>query len=238
MLDEMHLSREQSAPAATATFEHTAGALRTCCDGATCAAVCRRLNGVIDAKIEALKQAGAGVACAPGCDYCCHLRVDVFPHEATALLHYLRTRASPAEAESIEQKIRANAARVDTLTAQQHRTAGIACAFLSAGLCSAHDMRPSSCATYHSLSRARCEHAFHNPADIGTPRNARPALLELQAFNAAQIEATSAARKAAGLAGEQVELHQALRALLDGDASSGGAGVTVSVRGLRAEPKP
>jgi cytochrome c5 len=37
------------------------------------------------------------------------------------------------------------------------------------------------------------------PADIGTPRNARPALLELQAFNAAQIEATSAARKAAGL---------------------------------------
>jgi hypothetical protein len=69
------------------------------------------------------------------------------------------------------------------------------------------------------LSRARCEHAFHNPADIGTPRNARPALLELQVFGAAQIEATSAARKAAGLAGEQVELHHALRALLDGDAS-------------------
>jgi hypothetical protein len=66
------------------------------------------------------------------------------------------------------------------------------------------------------LSRARCEHAFLNPADIGTPRNARPALLELQAFNAAQIEATSAACKAAGLDGEQVELHQALRALLDG----------------------
>lgn len=211
----MDLSREQSAPAATATFEHTAAALRGSCDGATCAAVCRRLNGVVDAKIEALKQEGAGVACAPGCDYCCHLRVDVFPHEAIALLHYLRTRAAPAEAASIEQKIRANAARVDELSAQQHRTAGIACAFLSAGLCSAHEVRPSSCATYHSLSRARCEHAFRNPADIGTPRNARPALLELHTFNAAQIEATSAGRKAAGLTAEQVELHQALRALLD-----------------------
>jgi len=129
----------------------------------------------------------------------------------------------------------ANAARIDSLTAQQHRTAGIACAFLSAGLCGAHDVRPSSCAAYHSLSRARCEHAFNNPADIGTPRNARPALLELQAFNAAQIEATSAARKAAGLTGEQVELHQALRALLDGDATEEGAGVTVSVR---RQPKP
>jgi hypothetical protein len=57
-----------------------------------------------------------------------------------------------------------------------------------------------------------------HPADIGTPRNARPALLELQVFGAAQIEATAAARKAAGFSGEQVELHQALRALLDGKA--------------------
>ena len=77
-------------------------------------------------------------------------------------------------------------------------------------------VRPSACAAYHSLSRARCEHAFRHPADIGTPRNARPALLELQAFGSAQIETTSAARKAAGLSGGQLELHQALRALLDG----------------------
>jgi|SRR5688572_7792524 len=217
MLDEMDLSRAQSAPAATATFDHTAAELRKGCDAATCAALCRRLNGVIDSKIEALKDAGASVACAPGCDYCCHLRVDVFAHEAVALLEYLRARASPDEAARIEARIRANAARVDALTVAQHRAAGIACAFLRDGLCSAHAVRPSSCATYHSLSRARCEHAFLHPADIGTPRNARPALLELQVFGAAQIEATAAARKAAGSSGEQVELHQALRALLDGE---------------------
>ena len=219
MLDVMGLSREQSAEAATATFERTEAALRLGSDGATCAALCRRLNGVIDAKIESLKGAGAPVACAPGCDYCCHLRVDVFAHEATALLEHLRNRASAEEAAAIEEKIRANAARIDTLTVAQHRSAGIACAFLRNGLCSAHGVRPSSCAVYHSLSRARCEHAFRHPAGIGTPRNARPALLELQAFGAAQIEATSGARKAAGLSGEQIELHQALRALLDDDAS-------------------
>ena len=213
----MDLSREQSAPAATATFEHTAAVLKERCDAATCAALCRRLNGVMDGKIEALKSAGASVACAPGCDYCCHLRVDVFAHEAVALLEFLRTRASPDHAALIEARIRVNAARVDALSVEQHRAAGIACAFLRDGLCSAHDVRPAACAAYHSLSRARCEHAFRHPADIGTPRNARPALLELQVFGAAQIEATAAAREAAGLPGEQVELHQALRALLDGD---------------------
>jgi Fe-S-cluster containining protein len=213
----MHLSREKSAPAATATFEHTAAELRKSSDAATSAALCRKLNGVIDAKIEGLKNAGASIACAPGCDYCCHLRVDVFAHEALALLEHLRTRAAAAERARIEASIRANAARVDALTAAQHRAAGVACAFLRGGLCSAHEVRPSACATYHSLSRARCEQAFRRPADIGTPRNGRPALLELQVFGAAQIEATAAARKAAGASGEQLELHQALRSLLDGD---------------------
>lgn len=212
----MRLSRQQSAPAATATFEHTAAALRAGCDSATCAALCRRLNSVIDDKIAALKEGGAAVACQPGCDFCCHLRVDVFAHEAAALLDYLRTRAPRDEAAAIEQRIRANAERIDGLTAAQHRSAGIACAFLRNGLCAAHDVRPSSCAAYHSLSRERCEHAFRHPEDIGTPRNARPALLELQTFGDAQIGATSAARKEAGLASGQTELHQTLRALLDG----------------------
>jgi Fe-S-cluster containining protein len=220
MLGAMRLSREQVSPAATATFEHTTAALRGACDGATCTALCRRLNGVVDAKIEALSAAGARVACAPGCDYCCHLRVELFEHEAVALFDFLRTRASREDAAVIERNIRANAARVDALSAAQHRSAGIACAFLRDGLCAAHDLRPSSCAAYHSLSRERCEHAFRHPQDIGTPRNARPALLELQAFGTAQIEATSAAREAAGLSGGQLELHQALRALLDGDAPS------------------
>ena len=211
----MHLSREQSTPAATATYERTAAALRESCDAATCTALCRRLNGVIDDKIAALKEAGAAVACAPGCDYCCHLRVDVFPHEAAALLHHIRMRASAEEAAQIEDRVRANAARIDALTTEQHRSAGIACAFLRDGLCAAHEVRPSACATYHSLSRARCEHAFRHPQHIGTPRNARPALLELQVFGAAQIAATSAAREAVGLTVEQGELHQALRALLD-----------------------
>jgi Fe-S-cluster containining protein len=219
MLDAMRLYREQSSPAATATYEHTAAALRQSRDGAACAALCRRLNGVIDDKIAALQRAGAGVACAPGCTFCCHLRVDVFPHEASALLQHLRTQVASERAARIEERIRANARRIDALTPQQHRSAGIACAFLENGLCSAHEVRPSACATYHSLSRERCEHSFRHPEHIGTARNTRPALLELQAFGGAQIEATAAAYKDTDLASTPAELHQALRALLDAGAT-------------------
>ena len=75
-----------------------------------------------------MTNAGAAIACAVGCDYCCHLRVGVFPHEAVALHEHLRTRVSPADAAVIAQRIRANAQRIDGLTVEQHRAAGIPCA--------------------------------------------------------------------------------------------------------------
>jgi hypothetical protein len=49
---------------------------------------------------------------------------------------------------------------------------------------------------------------------VGTPRGARPALLELQVLGSAVIEAAQAAYVESGAAGGQTELHQALRALL------------------------
>jgi Fe-S-cluster containining protein len=214
----MKLSRQRHNAATTAAFERTATELRRSCDAATCASLCRSLNGAIERETAAFTDDGESIACRPGCDYCCHLRVELFEHEATALLDYLRTRAAPAEAAAIERRILANAERVDSLTAEQHRSAGIPCAFLVDGRCAAHEVRPSSCAAYHSLSRERCEQSFHRPQDIGTARNSRPVLLELQVFGSALIEATQAGRKQAGLDGQQRELHQALRALLIGAA--------------------
>lgn len=210
----MELNRERLNAATTATYERTAAELRASCATATCAALCRRLNGVFEGEFAASTDAGVPIACAPGCDYCCHLRVEVFRHEAAALLEHLRTCAPRAEAAAIERRILANAQRIDGMTVEEHRAAGIPCAFLTEGRCSAYDVRPSACAAYHSLSRDRCEHSFRHPRDIGTASNARPALLELQVFGTALIEATQAGCKDAGVASEQTELHQTLRALL------------------------
>jgi Fe-S-cluster containining protein len=213
----MELERKRLNAATTATYELTATELRKSCGAASCSALCRHLNRVVEDEFAVSTAAGVPIACAPGCDYCCHLRVDVFRHEAVALLDHLRTRASPAAAAAIERRILANAQRIDGMTAEEHRTAGIPCAFLIDGRCSAYEVRPSACAAYHSLSRDRCAHSFHHPRAIGTAGNARPALLELQVFGTALIEATQAGCKAAGGASEQTELHQTLRALLARD---------------------
>jgi len=135
--------------------------------------------------------------------------------EAIALLEHLRTGCSPSDAAAIEARIRANARTIDAMTAAEHRAANLPCAFLVGERCSAYEVRPSVCASFHSLSVDRCRHAFEHPHDAGTPRNSRPVALELKAFADAILEATEAGLADAGIANTKSELHQRLRDLLD-----------------------
>ncbi|HEX5049812.1 MAG TPA: YkgJ family cysteine cluster protein [Gammaproteobacteria bacterium] len=212
----MRVSREHLTTVPQAVRRYAADTLAQGSNAPACEAVSRRVAAAFDAEFAAATAAGAPIACVPGCVFCCHLRVGVLPHEALALWHYLRTQLPAAEAAEIERVIRANAQRIDELTPAEHRAANIPCAFLRAGRCSAHPVRPSACAAYHSLSRERCEHAFDNPRDAGTPKNRRPALLALQAFGDALIAAARAGLEDAGFASAETELHQSLRALLEG----------------------
>lgn len=225
----MELSRAHLHAAATAVHDDTVATLRNGCDAVACASLCKRIATRLEAETEATRRDGVAIACVSGCTFCCHQRVGVLPHEAIALLEHLRTVCSPSDATAIEARIRANARAVDAMTAAEHRAANLPCAFLVAGRCSAYEVRPSVCASFHSLSQDRCRHAFENPLEIGTPRNSRPVSLELTAFADAVIEATEAGLADAGVTSPKGELHQRLRELLD----ERGAGVTVSVR-----PKP
>jgi Fe-S-cluster containining protein len=180
-----------------------------------CAVTCRRVVDVIEAEFATLQSAGAGIACASGCTFCCHLRVGVYAHEALALLSHLRTSAAREQAAAIEKQIVSNARAIDRMTAAEHNAARLPCAFLVDGRCSAYDVRPSACARYHSLSRARCEYSYDHPQDIGTPRNSRPALAQLQALGSAVDSATEASLDELGLPTTKTELHQALRTLIE-----------------------
>jgi Fe-S-cluster containining protein len=178
----------------------------------------RQLLRELDARSAAARAEGAPIACTAGCTFCCHQRVGIFPYEAIALYRHLRTQQSPEEATAIQQRILENARRIDALTADEHRRANLACAFLQDGRCSAYAVRPQACAAYHSTSRQHCEHAYANPDDMGTPKNSRPVLLELQMHSAALRDTTRAELEAAGLPAAQGELHQMLRTLIeDGD---------------------
>lgn len=172
-------------------------------------------NHELDAHFAAARAAGAPIACAAGCTFCCHQRVGIFPFEAIALYRHLHTQQSPAQVAAISQRILDNARRIDALTVEEHRRANLACAFLQAGRCSAYAVRPQACATYHSTSRERCEHAFTHPDAMGTPENSRPVLLELQMYAATLRETTRARLESAGLPTRQGELHQLLRALIE-----------------------
>jgi len=208
-------SRDHGDNTAADVYRHTTQRLGARRDAVTCAVVCRRTVDTIQGEFEAVKADGAPVACAAGCTFCCHLRVGVFAHEAIALLAYLQTTATRDEATAIRERVLENARRIDGMTVAEHYAARLPCAFLVNGRCAAYDVRPSACARYHSLSRARCEYAFDHPHDMGTARNSRPALLELQAFGAAVESATSAALDHAGLSASKAELHQLLRTLIE-----------------------
>ena len=222
----MEVSRAHLHAAATAARDDTAATLRNGCDAAACANLCRRLDARLEAETEAARRDGVTIACVAGCSFCCHQRVRVLPHEAIALLEHLRTGCSPSDATAIEARIRANARAVDAMTPGEHRGANLPCAFLVDGRCSAYEVRPSVCASFHSLSEDRCRHAFENPRDAGTPRNSRPVTLELKAFADAVLGGAEAGLADVGLTSSKAELHQLLRDLLD----TGGAGVTVSVK--------
>jgi Fe-S-cluster containining protein len=184
-------------------------------DAAACSAAARGVLDALETEYEAHAADGAAIACAPRCSFCCHLRVGVFAHEAIALLEHVRTALPAAEAAALEQRIVANARLIDGLTPAEHYARRLACAFLVDGLCAVHSARPSSCARYHSMSRARCEQAFANPRDMGTPRNSRPVLLELQKAGNALDGATCAGLERGGLHATKAELHLLLAALIE-----------------------
>ncbi len=211
----MQVSRELIHGAATATYRYTKERIDASSSPDACAAVCGRLAREIDDAFAAAKRAGTQVACAAGCDFCCHLRVSVFEHEAVAVLHHLRTRLAHADVSAVERRIVANAARIDGMTVAEHYAVRMPCALLVDGRCCAYEARPSACAAHHSLSRARCERAFEHPEHHGTPNNSRPASLELQTLGDALIAATQSALEDNGMPTTRGELHQSLRNLLE-----------------------
>ena len=103
------------------------------------------------------------VACARGCNYCCHQRVEIRPYEAFVLAEFIEQQMSGAAAAQVRAQLATNRARIAPLTAREHTEAGIACALLQEGVCSVYAARPAACRKYYSLSVKTCREAFENP---------------------------------------------------------------------------
>lgn len=105
------------------------------------------------------------LACARGCNYCCHQRVEVRPYEAFVLADHIRARMTGEQQTEIKEKLAAIKTKIAPFTAMQHTQAGIACALLVNGVCSVYDARPAACRKYYSVSVDTCRTAFEHPEE-------------------------------------------------------------------------
>ena len=102
------------------------------------------------------------VDCERGCSYCCHLRVEIRPHEAFVLAHHVQTKMGAEARARALARIESNLKRIVGLAPEEHVRAGIACALLEDGACSVYEARPAACRKYYSLSRSVCRNAFND----------------------------------------------------------------------------
>ena len=169
-----------------------------------CVALARQIDQLLEQAARQLPQAGAALACRAGCNFCCHLRVQVLPHEAIALFRYLRSRLPHSLAERVRARLE------DYTRPGAEANPRRPCAFLVDGQCSAYEVRPGACAAYHSLQRERCEQSFQAPAlPAGTV-----ALESLQVVAMGLEDGLAAALHDRGLDHAPAELHVAVAALL------------------------
>ena len=111
---------------------------------------------------EVIARGKIGFACARGCSYCCHLRVEIRPHEAFVLAQHIQTKFTPAQRAQALARIEKSLQRIAPLTPEQHIRAGIPCALLEDGVCSVYEGRPAACRKYYSVSVETCRNAFND----------------------------------------------------------------------------
>ena len=191
--------------------EAVAGTLGASSDVDACVALSTRINDLIEQAMASFEADGSGIACRAGCNFCCHLRVMVLPHEAIALFRYLGSRMPTERAQAVRKRILENAAHIARLAREGRMATGIPCAFLVDGRCSAYEARPAACSGYHSLSKEKCQESYDNggnlPAGI-------PMLKALSYVAAALEEGMDQALNAAKLSATRVELNTAVAALI------------------------
>src|ERR1700687_2995233 len=170
----------------------------------------RRLDEVLEASVRAH---AIHVACTRGCSFCCHLRLEVQPHEAFALAAWLKRRFTPESLARVIARLRANAAKTRAMGREARKRTNLACALLAEdGTCSAYEARPAQCRRYHSLDVESCKTFYANPANEVLESPLHPAA----AHNAAVIIThTQHALRDAGLNSENEDINFALLEALE-----------------------
>jgi hypothetical protein len=203
--DELQMAFDRERKQARSGKPHDAAAAR--------AQTIRMYGRLAALQADVIARTGVPVACARGCHYCCHLRVEIRPYEAFVIAHHIETRFTPAQRARTVERIERTLDRVTPLSADAHVRAGIPCALLEDGACSVYEARPATCRKYYSVSVTTCRDAF---TDTAAPLTGD--LEDEQVRRAGNAVALGYAQgmEDAGLDAGRYELHHAVyRALTD-----------------------
>ncbi len=186
--------------AETAAARHMAGVLKTS-DPRRASAAAAYAQDLLDRTLAA--HVTGPVACAKGCNLCCHTFVSATIPEIFRLAELVR-----ADTDAI-----AAAARAAKAIGQDRRfTTRVSCPLLKDGLCGGYDARPLACRTMLSRSLAACTAYF--PVDGAGALDYAPGARESRG----RVEMIlAAALMLAGLPGKHVELIQGLAVALTVD---------------------
>ncbi len=158
------------------------------------------LDGTLKAKVA------GPVACAKGCDLCCHTFVSATIPEIFRLADLLRADGLPAA------PIIAAAGQAKAIGQGRRFTTRVSCPLLASGLCGGYGARPLACRTMLSRSLAACTAYF--PLDGSGALDYAPGARESRG----RVEMIlAAALSLAGLPGKHVELIQGLAVALTAD---------------------
>jgi Fe-S-cluster containining protein len=106
--------------------------------------VARRVHGAIDAVLERDRNKSttrADITCRKGCDHCCRVPVEIWPHEAALLVETAREAGMELDKARLERQSRYT---IDNWREQP--AADKACVFLDgAGACKVYEFRPNAC---------------------------------------------------------------------------------------------
>lgn len=142
------------------------------------------IEGVLDR--DRKKSADSGeIRCRKGCDHCCRVPVEIWPHEAALLVEAAREAHVELDTARLERQSRYT---IDTW--QQQAAADRACVFLGGdGACRVYEFRPNACRKLLVVTDpALCDAEKHPPDSAGRWFSWEAEILEsaaLEVFSAA-----------------------------------------------------
>ncbi|MFY9151405.1 MAG: YkgJ family cysteine cluster protein [Prolixibacteraceae bacterium] len=147
------------------------------------------------------------VACAKGCEWCCHQAVYANSYELHYLSDHILNQFTPEEIKGLTERAYAKEEKTAVLNENEIQKFKSPCPLLKNGACSAYQARPMACRIYLSTKLETCTEFYTHPENESN----YPALLDFPLRAGRMMnEGFSAALKGAGVETAEFRMEEGL----------------------------